>query len=94
LAVALLAVGLVLSSLFVIYSAPMLFAEVLLDAALSAGLYRRLRGIEADHWLQTAIRRTILPFALTALCVTLAGWGMELYAPGANSIGDVFLHVR
>lgn len=94
LAVVLLAAGLLLSSLFVIYSAPMLFAEVLLDAALSAGLYRRLRRIPRDHWLQTAIRRTIWPFALTAICVALAGWGMELYAPGAKSVGDVLLHAR
>lgn len=77
------------SSLFMIYSAPILFAELLVDGVLSASLYRRLRGLETRHWLETAFRRTALPFALTAAIVSASGWGMALYAPEAHSIGDV-----
>ncbi|HEY0665866.1 MAG TPA: hypothetical protein VGD24_07360 [Gallionella sp.] len=80
------------SSLFVIYSAPVLFAELLVDGVLSASLYRRLRGLETRHWLETALRRTALPFALTAAIVSASGWGMALYAPEAHSIGDVIYH--
>lgn len=40
LALLLLALGIALSSLFVIWSAPVLFAEILVDALLAAGLYR------------------------------------------------------
>ena len=72
------------SSLFMIYSAPVLFAELLVDGALSASLYRRLRGLETRHWLETALRRTALPFALTAAIVSASGWGMALYAPGGS----------
>lgn len=86
--------ALFLSSLWVVYSAPILFAELLIDGALSASLYRRLRGLDTQHWLETAVRRTIWPFLITALVLGVAGKGMQLYAPGAKSVGDVIHHVR
>lgn len=86
--------AIVCSSLFIIYSAPILFAELLVDGVLSASLYRRLRGLETRHWLETALRRTALPFALTAVIVSVSGWGMTLYVPGAHSIGDVISHSK
>ena len=87
-AVAVVAV-LVLSSLFLVWSAPVLFAELLVDGALAAGLYRRLRRIDARHWLETAVRRTWLPFVLTAVFAALAGWALASYAPGATTLGEV-----
>lgn len=86
--VTLLAAGLALSSLYVVYSAPTLLAELLLDGALSATLYRRLRGIERRHWVSTALRNTALPFVMTALLLTAVGWGLQSAAPGARSLGD------
>jgi hypothetical protein len=77
-----------------IYSAPALFAELLVDGVLSASLYRRLRGLETRHWLETAFRHTALPFALTAAIVSASGWAMALYAPEAHSIGDVISHFK
>lgn len=90
LAIVLLALGIVLSSLLVVWSAPLLFAEILVDALLAAGLYRRLRGLDAQHWMRAALRRTVLPFVLTTLTVAGAGWGMQAYAPEARSVGEVF----
>lgn len=84
----------VFSSLFMIYSAPMLFAELLVDGVLSASLYRRLRGLETRHWLETAIRRTAWPFVLTAAIVSASGWAMTLYAPEAHTFGDVVFHLQ
>lgn len=81
-----------LSSFFVIYSAPVLFAELLVDGVLAASLYKRMRGVAPRHWLTTAIRRTALPFMLTGLFVAAAGWAMAVYAPQANSLGAVLLH--
>lgn len=86
--------ALVFSSFFIIHSAPVLFAELLVDGVLSASLYRRLRGLETHHWLETALRRTALPFALTAAIVSASGWAMTLYAPEAHSIGDVISHEK
>lgn len=87
--VLILFVALLLSSLYVVYSAPMLFAELLLDGMLAAGLYRRLNGIPRQHWLETSLRRTFWPFFVTALLAWATGWAMQLYAPEADSIGDV-----
>ncbi|MGZ4969957.1 MAG: hypothetical protein ACXV7H_10555 [Methylobacter sp.] len=90
--------AMVISSLlmlyFMVYSAPALFAELLVDGALSASLYLRLRGLEPRHWLETALRHTAMPFALAAAITSASGWAMALYAPEAHSIGDVIVHVR
>jgi hypothetical protein len=84
-----LAAGLALASFYVIYIAPVLFAEVLVDGALSVALYRYLRGDDPAHWLVTAIRRTALPFLATAVFLAVIGALMSAYAPGARSIGEV-----
>lgn len=89
LAVLLLAAGILLSSLFVVWTAPLLFAEIMVDGALATGLYRRLRHLEPRNWLHTALRRTILPFVMTTLVIGAAGLGMQAYAPNARSIGEV-----
>ena len=89
LVVILLALGLLLSSLFVVWTAPILFAEILVDALLAAGLYRRLRGLERQHWMVAALKRTVIPFVLTTVLVAGAGWGMQAHAPEARSIGEV-----
>ncbi|MEW5754871.1 MAG: hypothetical protein AB1810_01075 [Pseudomonadota bacterium] len=86
--------ALLFSSFFVIYAAPGFFAELLLDGVLAATLYRRLRKLETRHWLETAVRRTAIPFLATALIVAISGWGMKLYAPEAHSIGDVIAHAK
>jgi hypothetical protein len=44
-----LAVGLAVASLYVIYIAPVLFAELLVDGALSYALYRHLRRNDSHH---------------------------------------------
>jgi hypothetical protein len=82
------------SSLFIVYSAPVLFAELIVDGVLSASLYRKLRGLQTRHWLDTAVRRTAWPFALTAIVVSAAGWAMALYAPDAHSLGEVIAYAK
>ena len=86
--------ALLLSSLLMIYSAPSLFAELLVDGVLSASLYRRLRGLETRHWLETALHRTARPFMLAATIVAVSGWAMALYVPEAHSLGEVLLYLK
>ncbi len=50
------------------------------------------QGVEGDYWLYTAIRRTLWPFVGTAVLFSLAGAGMQVYAPRATSIGEVIHH--
>jgi hypothetical protein len=92
LAVILAVVGITLVVLFasftVILSAPVLFAELIVDGVLAASLYKRLRRTDSRHWLQSAVRRTIVPFAITAALAGAIGWGLATYAPGARTLGD------
>ena len=81
------------ASAWIIASAPTLFAELLVDCAISAGLYRRLRTLERRHWLDTALRHTIWPFAATAVVVVAFAFAAQHYRPKAHSIGGVFTPV-
>ena len=87
-----MAVGLALASLYVVYIAPTLFAEVLVDGAISYALFRHLRGQDSQHWLTSACRHTALPFIATALFLAATGAAMSAYAPGAKSVGQVMKH--
>ncbi len=89
-----LAIGIAIASLYVVYIAPVLFAEVLVDGALSYVLFRHLRGQDPQHWLFSAFRRTVLPFAATAVFLAAAGAAMAAYAPGAKSVGQVMKHAN
>lgn len=79
-----------IASLYIVFSSPALFAEVLLDGALSVGLYKRLKKLEQRHWLQSAIKKTWVPFLVVLLFFFIAGLIMQNYAPEADSIGDVW----
>jgi hypothetical protein len=94
LAAVLLGAGLLLASVYMVSLAPTLFAELLLDSALSYSLYRRLRHLERSHWLGTAVRRTALPFALTAVFLAVMGAALAACAPGAHSLGQVIAQLR
>lgn len=87
-----LAIGIAVASLYVVYIAPVLFAEVLVDGALSYVLFRHLRGQDPQHWLSSAFRRTVLPFTATAVFLVAVGAAMAAYAPGAKSVGQVMKH--
>lgn len=86
-AVALL--GSVLAMFYVVYAAPALLAEIALDAALVAGIYRKLRKQDARYWLDSALRRTWKPAAIAAVCLWVTGTALQWAMPDARSIGDV-----
>jgi len=84
----------VVASVYVILQAPTLLAEVLLDGALSFGLYRRLRSLERRHWLESAVIRTRFPVFWVLLFFFIAGLVMQAYAPEAVSIGGVWARLQ
>ncbi len=90
----LLVIGLALASLYVVYMAPMLFAELLFDGLLSYTLYRRWRSADSQHWLTTAVQRTLLPFGMTAVFLVLVSVTMSVYAPEAHTLGQVIHHAK
>lgn len=90
LALALIVAG-VCASLYVVYAAPLLLAEILVEGVLLSGLYRgmkRARG--GGDWLGAALRRTWLPVLLTLLTFSAAGYLLQRAAPRARSIGEAF----
>jgi hypothetical protein len=92
-AIALLAAT-VCAAFWFVWAAPVLMAELVLDAALAAGLYRRLHGVRGQHWLRTAIRRTAWPFAATAAVFAFLGVLFQITAPGAATVGQVMEQVK
>lgn len=98
LAVVMLAMALSLSLIvamgYIVYLAPTLFAEMMVDSILSATLYRRMRELHARHWLAGVVRRTIAPFALVAILLGLIGVALQSYAPKAHTLGQVLEQAR
>jgi hypothetical protein len=78
---------------YVIYAAPILLAEILVDGLLLAGLYRHLQGVESRHWLRSCVRRTLAPVLLTTALFIAAGYLMQRAIPEARSIGDFWHRV-
>ena len=89
LAIVVLLGGLV-ASFYIIYIAPALLAEIIVDGILMVGLYKRLKQVERRHWLQGALRQTVLPAIVVMTFLTIAGYAMQKAAPGAQTIGDVW----
>lgn len=83
-----LAVGMAFASLYVIYIAPALLEEVLVDGSFSYALYRYVRADDPEHWLATAVRRTALPFLATGIFLMVMGAALSAYAPGAHTLGE------
>jgi len=84
--------GAVVAAVWMTVSAPTFLAELMLDSALAAGLYRRLDAADEGHWLRTAINRTGWLFVCVMLGFALVGALMQTYAPRATSMGEVIRH--
>jgi hypothetical protein len=74
---------------YVIYIAPLLLAEVALDAALVSAAYRRLRKEDVGHWTGAVFRRTWVPAVILVTFMFVAGYAAQRIAPEARSIGGV-----
>lgn len=82
-----------LAAFWIIYQAPTILADVALNGALSAGLYKRLKHVEeGGNWVFSAFKRTALPFVVVGILFAVAGHYMQAYAPEARSVGGVWQH--
>ncbi len=80
-------VGLVVLLLSAIGGAPLLIAEIFIDAVLAGLLYRHLRIPANEHCMGTAIRKTWLYVVGAAALMGLAGFCLDHMAPGSDSLG-------
>ncbi|HEX8072151.1 MAG TPA: hypothetical protein VF546_19550 [Pyrinomonadaceae bacterium] len=85
------ALALVIISGYIIYAAPAMLAEVLVDGALALGLYRRLPQEAAPrHWLRAVLGRTWWLVLIFMLLLGGAGYACQRAFPEARSIGGVW----
>lgn len=84
-----LLIGGIVASLYVVYIAPVLFAEILVDALLVGGLYTKVKKIDRRHWLETALKKTWLPAFLCAFAFGVAGYLFQWALPEARTLGEV-----
>jgi len=75
---------------YTVYIAPPLFAELLVDMAVTGGVYRQLRGKSDVSWLRRAFRRTVVPAAVMTGLFAIAGLVIQHAYPGAISLGAVW----
>jgi hypothetical protein len=83
------AIGGLLVIVYVIYTAPVLLAEVAIDAAVVSAVYRRLRREDTSHWVLTVVRHTWLQALALVVFAAVAGYALQRVAPEARSIGGV-----
>jgi len=88
-ALALVAAG-VVASLYVVYAAPVLLAEALVEGVLLSGLYRSVKKAEQGNWLRAVVRRTWIPVLITLVFFAAAGYLLQKAAPRARSIGEAW----
>jgi hypothetical protein len=74
---------------YVVWIAPALLAEVLLDAGLVVGLHGTLHSIEPRSWLGTTLRRTWRSAVVLVVFMAAFGFVAQTVIPEADSIGDV-----
>lgn len=88
LAIAIAAFG---AAIYLIWSAPILLAEVLVDGLIMTGLYRRLKKTDdPEHWVLGAVRRTWIPALVVVILFSFAGWLLQRAVPDARSIGGAW----
>jgi hypothetical protein len=81
------------ASVWILFEAPVLLAELLVDGALIAGLAKRLRRRDDEHhWAVTALRRTYVPFLITAAAFAFVGFSLQYFVPEATTMLEA-LHI-
>jgi hypothetical protein len=68
---------------------------VLADALIGARVYRNLKVKQAQRgdWLQTALRKSVVPVVIMAVVFSVAGAFLGAAAPGARTLGEVLRYV-
>jgi hypothetical protein len=79
---------------YVIWIAPTLLAEAIVNGAVAGKVYHGLRKREDDFWTSQILRRTIVSGLVVILCAIAAGYAFNRIAPEARSIGGVWAHLE
>jgi hypothetical protein len=74
---------------FVVYSSPVLFAEVLLDVAVLGAVYKKNKRHERGHWAAGVLGRTYKPMLVLGVFAAIFGFAMQSLAPEQKTLGAV-----
>ena len=74
---------------FVVYSSPVLFAEVLLDVAVLGAVYKKNKRHERRHWAAGVLGRTYKPMLVLAALSAIFGFAVQSLAPQEKTLGAV-----
>jgi len=78
---------------FVVYSSPVLFAEVLLDVAVLGAVYKKNKRHERRHWAAGVLGRTYKPMLVLSVLAAIFGLAVQSLAPKEKTLGAV-LHAH
>ncbi|WP_342316070.1 hypothetical protein [Lysobacter sp. FW306-1B-D06B] len=84
--IALVAVVCVIAAGWVVWTAPALMAELMVDAAIAGGLYKRMRGTQSEGWWWLCVRHTFWPLLGVLLFFVALGVAAKVYAPQATTL--------
>jgi len=74
---------------FVVYSSPVLFAEVLLDVAVLGAVYKKNKRHQRSHWAAGVLGRTYKPMLVLAVFAAIFGFAVQSLAPKEKTLGAV-----
>lgn len=86
--VAVLLLALAAVAVYFIAVAPAFLGEIVADAFLLGGLYRRVKKLQASDWLPGAIRGSVFFFAVVALIFAGGGFLIQHIDPAITTFGE------
>src|SRR5262249_17903381 len=79
---------------YVIWIAPTLLAEAIVNGAVAGKVYHGMQKRDHEFWTDQIFRRTIVSGVVVIVCAIVAGYALNRIAPEAHSIGGVLAHLR
>jgi hypothetical protein len=78
---------------YVIYIAPTLLAEAIVNGAVAGKVYHGMQKQDHEFWTEQIFKRTIVSGVAVIVCAIAAGYAFNRIAPEAVSIGGVLAHL-
>lgn len=77
------------ASVYLVYEAPFILSEAAFEFILAAGLVRGARRIDSADWMGSVFKTTAIPFFVTLVLATFAGYLMHQYFPEVTRISEL-----
>jgi hypothetical protein len=78
---------------YVIWIAPTLLAEAVVNGAVAGKVYHGMQKKDHEFWTEEIFKRTIVSGLVVIVCAIVAGYAFNKIAPEAASIGGVLAHL-